>query len=217
LIYRPLVRRAVAAVDDLVQRARERLGEGAFSDARAAVDEAFGLAPDDPAVRTLYQDVHLAHAIRLSREARERRRQEIEARGRPGEAFEDSDAVKAVFREMVEAFDRVLAVNPDHAKAHGLKGQTLVRLDRGNRPAALAEYDAAIRALEATLPEGPARETGRRNLLGDRRRIEVPCEWCDDTGFCTECGGGGWRSLLGVRLRCDACNGHGICKRCGVL
>ena len=207
----------MAAVDDLLARAEGHLEKGEFPEARAAIDAAFGEDPNDGRVRDFYGKVYLAHGIRLAGVARERRRQEIEVRGRPGEPFEDSDDVKAVFREEVETFDRVLAANPNDGKAWALKAQALFRLDRANRPAALAAYDAAVRALEATVPEGPARETGRRNLARDRRRIEVPCKACDDTCFCPECSGSGWRSVLGFRKKCEACLGHGICKRCGVL
>lgn len=191
---------------------------GKFPEAKAAVDEAFDRYPGDAGLKELYANVYLAHGIRLSGVAREMRRQEIDARGKPGEPYEDSDLVKAVFREMIDAFDRVLAVDPNHAKALSLKAQAMFRLDRASRQAALAVYDEAVRALERTLPPDSASlETGRRNLLAARRRIERPCEWCDDTGFCTECGGSGWRTFLGFRRKCEACLGHGTCKRCGVL
>ena len=208
---------APVAVDDLVGAVKDHLAAARFPEARAAADRAFGEAPDAPEVREVYAAVYLAHGSRLSGEARNKRREEIQARGRPGEPFEDSDAVRAAFRDALAAFDRVLAAEPDHAKALALKAQLLFRVDRANRAQALAAYDRAVRALEATVPEGRARETGRKNLLRDRRRIEKPCDWCDDTGFCTECSGSGSRSLLGFRRRCDACLGHGICKKCGVL
>jgi len=205
------------AVEELLRRAQESLANGRFPEAKAAADEAFALDATDPRVRELYGNVYLAHGIRLSGEARERRRKEIEGHGTPGESFEDSEAVAATFREVVGAFDRVLAVDPDHVKALSLKAQALFRIDRGNRAAALAAYDRAVAALEATVPAGAVRETGRKNLMRDRRRIEAPCPACDDTGFCPECAGSGWRRTLGFRRRCEACLGHGICKRCGVL
>jgi len=207
----------VAGLDELLARAKAHLDGGRFPEAKAAVQEAFDLDPKDEGVREAYGNVYLAHGIRLSGAAREMRRREIDARGTPGEAFEDSDAVKAVFRETIEAFDRVLAANPDHAKALSLKAEALFRLDRANRAQALAAYDDAITALERTLPPGPALDRGRRNLGMGRRRIERPCERCDDTGFCAECGGSGWRTVLGFRKKCEACLGHGVCKRCGVL
>lgn len=209
--------RDVAAIEDLARKAQGHLESGQFEAAKAAVDEAWTLAPGDDRLRDLYANVYLAHGIRLSGIAREMRRKEIEAGGKPGETFEDSEAVKAVFREMIAAFDRVLAVDPNHTKALSLKAQALFRMDRGNRAAALAVYEEAMRALERTVPPGPALETGKRNLTTARRRIERPCDWCDDTGFCTECGGTGWRTTLGFRRKCDACLGHGTCKRCGVL
>jgi tetratricopeptide (TPR) repeat protein len=162
--------------------------------------------------------VYLAHAIRLAGLAREMRRKDIEARGKPGELFEESDEVQRTFRDALDAFDRVLAVDANHAKGWSMKAQALFRQDRGNRPEALAAYDQAVQALERSLPEGgPQLEKGRRTLLRGRRQIERPCDSCDDTGFCTECGGSGWRSTLGFRRRCEACLGHGVCKRCGVL
>ena len=204
-------------MEESLAQAREHLQAGRFREALTAVGEAFALAPTDARIVAMYESVYLAHGIRLSGLARGRRRQEIETRGRPGEVFEDSEEVRAVFRESMDAFDRVLAVNPSHAKAFSLKAQVLFRIDRANRAQALALYDAAVKAIEATVPEGPAREAGRRNLLRDRRRIEAPCERCDDTGFCPECGGSGWRSLFRLRRKCEACLGHGTCKRCGVL
>jgi len=209
--------RAPVAVDELVRAVKDHLAAARFPQARASADEAFGEAPDSPEVRVVYAAVYLAHGSRLAGDARAKRRAEIEARGRPGEVFEDGDAVRAAFRDALAAFDRVLAAEPNHAKALALKAQLLFRIDRADRARALATYDLAVKALEATVPEGPAREAGRKNLLRDRRRIEGPCDWCDDTGFCTECNGSGSRFLLGFRRRCDACLGHGVCKRCGVL
>ena len=207
----------MADLEAILKTAEAHLAVGRFAEARAAAEEAFALAPGDGRVRELYANVWLAQGIRLAGSARERRRQEIEERGRPGEPFEDSEQVRSLFAEVIEAFDRVLAVNPNHAKAWSLKAQVLFRIDRSNRTAALAAYDSAVRALEGSVPEGPSRETGRRNLERDRRRIEAPCKACEDTGFCPECGGSGWRSTLGFRRKCEACLGHGICKRCGVL
>ncbi len=207
----------MAAIEELLRKAEGHLTIGQFQEAKAAAEEAFALAPGDERVREIYGNVYLAHAIRVSGSVRETRRSEIEARGKPGEAFEDSEGVKSAFREIIGAFDRVLAANPDHVKALSLKAQALFRLDRANRADALAVYDEALRALERTVPAGRSLETGRRNLLSARRRIERPCEWCDDTGLCTECAGSGWRTVLGFRKRCEACLGHGICKRCGVL
>ena len=204
-------------LEDALDRAQRHLVAGRFPEAKAAVDEAFAISPSDDRVRGQYETVYLAHGIRLSGVARERRRAEIERRGRPGEVGRESDDVRNVFRDVLLAFDRVLAVNPTHAKALALKAQVLFRIDRENREQALALYAMATQAIEATVPEGPARETGRRNLLRDRRRIEAPCRWCDDTGFCPECGGSGWRTVLGFRKKCEACLGHGTCKRCGVL
>lgn len=207
----------MAALEELLRKAEGHLTIGQFPEAKAAIEEAFALARGDERVREIYANVYLAHGIRMSGIVREARRSEIEARGNPGEAFEDSDAVKTAFREVIGAFDRVLAANPDHVKALSLKAQALFRLDRSNRAEALAVYDEALKALERTVPAGGSLETGRRNLLSGRRRIERPCEWCDDTGFCTECGGSGWRTVLGFRKPCEACIGHGVCKRCGVL
>ena len=205
------------AVDEALRAVKDHLAAARFPEARAAADEAFASVPDDPGVREMYGAVYLAHASRLAGDARGKRRQEIEARGRPGEAFQDGEVVRAAFRDALAAFDCVLAAEPNHAKALALRAQFLFRIDRANRPEALAAYDLAVKALEATVPEGPARDVGRKNLLRDRRRIERPCDWCDDTGFCTECAGSGFRSLLGFRRKCDACLGHGVCKKCGVL
>lgn len=207
----------MAAVEELVHEAEARLRAGRFEEARAAVDEAHAANPGDARVQELVANVYLAHGIRLAGAARELRRKEIEARGVPGQPFEDSDNVKMMFRDVLAAFDRVLAVHPNHAKAWSLKAQALFRIDRANRTAALAAYGSAAKAIEASVPEGTARQAGLKNLLRDRRRIELPCGRCDDTGFCPECGGSGWRTILGFRRKCEACLGHGICKRCGVL
>jgi len=207
----------VTDIEDLLAQVQTHFASGQFLEARATIQEAFDLDPLNDRVREAYQNVYLAHGIRLSGVARELRRQEIDARGRPGEAFEDSDRVKAVFREVLGAFDKVLAANPDHVKGLSLKAEALFRFDRANRPQALAAYDAAIGALQRSVPAGSVREKGERNLGMGRRRIERPCERCDDTGFCAECGGSGWRTVLGFRKKCEACLGHGVCKRCGVL
>ena len=208
----------MADVDDLLVQAQDHLNAGRFSEAKVACDEAFASFPEDPRVRAMVANLYLAHGIRLSGLARELRRKEIDARGKPGELFEDGEAVARTFRDALDAFDRVLAVDADHVKAWSLKAQALFRQDRVNRPAALAAYDEAVRALERTLPEGsPGLEKGRRTLVRGRRQIERACDWCDDTGFCTECGGSGWRSTLGFRRMCETCLGKGICKRCGVL
>ena len=213
-----MVASAVADLEDLLKRAQDHLVAGRFSEAKASADEAFASFPDESRVREMLASLYLAHGIRLSGLAREMRRKEIETRGKPGELFEDSEAVRDVFCEVLAAFERVLAVDPGHVKAWSFKAQALFRLDRANRPAALAAYDEAVRALERTVPAGSrALEAGKRTLLRGRRQIERPCDACDDTGFCTECGGGGWRVTLGFRRKCDACLGHGICKRCGVL
>lgn len=205
----------MASAEEFLERARALLQEGTFEEARAVLDEGIAVHGEDARLRDLYEGVHLALGIRLAAEAREMRRREIEARGAPGEAFEDSEAARASFEDALAAFNRVLAVNPGHVKALTLKAQTMFRLDRGNRDAALDLYAEATRALDAA--GGPEREAGRRNLLRDRRQIEMPCEWCDDTGFCTECGGAGWKTTLRIRRKCDACLGHGVCRRCGVL
>ena len=208
----------MADVEDLLKRAQDHLAAGRFPEAKAVCDEGLASFPEDADVREMYSNLHLAHGIRLSGLVREMRRKEIEARGKPGELFEDGDAVQATFRDALDAFDRVLAVDADHVKAWSIKAHSLFRQDRANRPAALAAYDEAVRALERTLPAGsPALETGRRTLLRGRRQIERPCDLCDDTGFCTECGGSGWRSTLGFRRKCETCLSQGICKRCGVL
>jgi len=207
----------VAALDALLERVQQHLAHAEFAEAKAAADDAFSSAPNDERVRAMYANLNLAHGIRLVSQAVDRRAREIDERGRPGQPFEDSEAVQGIFRDALLAFDRVLAVDPDHLKALSLKAQALFRIDRGQRAHALGLYDEAARALERTLSDESARETARRNVLGARRRIETPCEWCDDTGFCPECTGSGWRTVLGFRRKCEACLGHGICKRCGVL
>lgn len=205
-------------VDDLLERAQDHLTAGHFPEARALVEEAHAGFPSDSRVNELYSNVYLAHGIRLTGLAREARRKEIEARGKPGEMFEDSEPVVLLFHQAIDAFDRVLEASPDNPKAWSLKGQALFRMDRVHREAALAAYDEAVSALERSLSaDHPGLESGRRALLRGRRQIERPCALCDDTGFCPECGGGGWRVTLGFRRKCDACLGHGVCKRCGVL
>lgn len=203
--------------EDRIRAIQEALGARRFAEARAAADSALSAHPGDPQVREAFANVYLAHGIRLSAEARETRRRAIDAHGVPGQPFEDPAEVRSLFEETLAAFDRVLAVDPRHVKAMSLKAQALYRLDRSQRGRALEMYDEALSALEANVPEGPVRETGRRNLLRARARIARPCDWCDETGFCVECAGSGWRRTLGLRRRCEACLGHGVCKRCGIL
>lgn len=207
----------VASAEDVLAAAQRHLAEGAFLAAKAVLDEALDRHPDEAEVRELYANVYLAHGIRLSGEARETRRREIESRGRPGETFEDSEDVQGLFRESVSAFDCVLAVDPTHVKAMTLKAQVLFRLDRENREVACNLYEEGIRALETTTSDEEARASAEKNLRRALRQIEAPCERCDDTGFCTECTGSGCRTTLGIRRMCEACWGHGVCRSCGVL
>ena len=88
-----------------------------------------------------------------------------------------------------------------------LKAALLFRRDReSGRPAALA----ILRGLSAADPSN-------KQVPFTIRKIERPCERCDDTGFCPHCKGRGQRRFLRMDRKCERCYGRGICPACGVL
>src|SRR6267378_3956213 len=92
-------------------------------------------------------------------------------------------------------------------KAREARRTDLFRRDRGpGRPAALA-----------ILQELAAADPANKQVPFTIRKIERPCERCDDTGFCPHCKGRGLRRTLGFERKCERCYGRGICPACGVL
>ncbi len=190
------------------ERARKAVDAGRFEDAIAASEEAHRLEPEDGPIRELYVGLHLACGVRLSAAARDLRRQAIVGRNIPvGEEFQDSDPVKAAFQRALDAFDAVLAVDPQNEKALTMKASTLHRFDRsGRREEALG----LLRRISEAHPEN-------RQVRLVIRKVERPCEECSDTGFCPHCGGRGTRTVLRFKGKCERCWGQGICLKCGVL
>ncbi len=188
--------------------AQRSLEEGRFDDARRSIEDAFALHPEDEKVVELYQQILLADGVRLTRVARDLRRDEIRAlEKRERGSHRDSDDVREAFLKALESFDKVLMANPRNSKALMLKSGTLDRMDRpGNREEVLALFDQAL----AIHPDN-------EELLYARGRILGPCSHCGGPGFCADCQGSGEVSGLFVRRRCPSCKGSGVCVHCGLF
>jgi tetratricopeptide (TPR) repeat protein len=190
------------------EEAKAALERGAFEEALSLSEAAQSEQPEDPQARELYAVTHLAKAIRLSDKAREARRTDLLRREIDYDVeFQDTPEVSQVFEEALAAIEDVLRVDPDHWKAKMLKAALLFRRDRGSgRPAALA----ILQGLSAADP-------ANKQVPFTIRKIERPCERCDDTGFCPHCKGRGLRRTLGFERKCERCYGRGICPACGLL
>ncbi len=192
----------------LLIEAQRALEEGRFEDAKRAIEDAFDSHPTDERVLELYQQILLADGVRLTRQARDLRRDEIRSlakRARP--SYADSPTVEAAFERAIESFDKVLAANPRNSKAMMLKGGALDRMDRkGRRPELLALFEKALEV-----------HPDNEELLYARARIVGPCGHCGDTGFCSECQGSGEVAALFLRGGCPTCKGSGVCTHCGLF
>jgi len=192
----------------LYERARQAIDAGRFEEAKDSIDEALATDPSDGPTRELYAGLHLAAAVKAGARARELRRKSIADRGIGyDEEFSDTEETGRAFEEAIAEFDRVLQVDPGHEKALMLKAAALHRFDRAGR------RDEAAEAIRRVLAVNPKNQQATLAL----RKIERVCERCSDTGFCTHCGGRGFRTLLGVQRKCRECWGQGICLRCGLL
>jgi tetratricopeptide (TPR) repeat protein len=191
-----------------LDEAKAALERGAFEEALNLSEAARSEQPGDPQARELYVVTHLAKAIRLSEKAREARRVDLLRREiEYDEEFQDAPEVSQVFDEALAAIEDVLRVDPGHWKAKMLKAALLFRRDRGSgRPAALA-----------ILQELAAADPANKQVPFTIRKIERPCDRCDDTGFCPHCKGRGLRRTLGFERKCERCYGRGICPACGLL
>jgi tetratricopeptide (TPR) repeat protein len=191
-----------------VVRAQRSLEAGRFEDAREAIETGYALEPDDERVRDFYQQILMADGVRLTRQARDMRRDEIRALSkRDRGSYADSAQVRRAFEEALKSMDKVLAVNPDNAKALMLKAGILDRMDRnGRRQEVMALFDRALKV-----------HPGNEELLYARERIVRACGTCGDTGLCPDCKGAGEVSALRIRSRCPSCKGSGICTRCGIF
>jgi tetratricopeptide (TPR) repeat protein len=190
------------------ERSRKAVDAGRFEEAIASAGEAHRLDPEDGPIRELYVGLHLARGVKLSATARDLRRQAIVERDiSVGEEFQDSEPVKAAFQRALDAFDAVLAVEPDNDKALMMKASTLHRFDRaGRREEALG----LLRRISDAHPEN-------RQVKLVIRKVERKCEECSDSGFCPHCGGRGTRTRFRIKSKCERCWGQGICLKCGVL
>jgi len=191
-----------------LDEAKAALERGAFEEALRLVEVAHTEAPDDAQTRELYAVTHLAKAIRLSETARKARQAALERREIDyEEEFEDDPQVSQTFDDALAAIEDVLRVEPTHWKARMLKATLLFRRDRrSGRPQALS-----------ILQELAAAEPTNKQVPFTIRKIERPCERCDDTGFCPHCKGRGQRRFLRLDRKCERCYGRGICPACGVL
>ena len=191
-----------------LDEAKAALDRGDFDGAYRLVTEAVADHPDDPEARELYAVTHLAKAIRLSENAREARQIDLRRRAIDyDQEFRDSPDVDRAFDEALAAIDDVLRIEPAHWKARMLKATLLFRRDReSGRPAALA-----------ILQDLASSEPANKQVPFAIRKIERPCDRCEDSGFCPHCKGRGERRFLGVDRKCERCYGRGICPACGVL
>ncbi len=194
--------------DDLLAPVKAALERSAPDEALTLVDQIRGDHPGDPEVREMYAALHLARAIRLSSQARERRRQDIVARDIPYDVeFEDGPEAAKAFDAAAAAIDEVLAVDPEHEKALMMKASLAFRRNRDKgRP-------EALEILQGIAAANPA----NRQVLYTIKKISKPCERCSDSGFCPRCRGRGSKRRLGIETKCEACHGQGICLVCGVL
>jgi tetratricopeptide (TPR) repeat protein len=188
--------------------AKAALERGAFEEALHLSEAAQSEMPEDPQARELYAVTHLAKAIRLSEKAREARRTDLLRREIDYDVeFQDVPEVSQAFDDALAIIEDVLRVDPSHWKARMLEAALLFRRDRGaGRPAALA-----------ILQELATADPANKQVPFTIRKIERPCERCDDTGFCPHCKGRGLRRTLGFERKCERCYGRGICPACGVL
>lgn len=192
----------------LLIEAQRSLEEGRFEDAKRAIEDALSSHPGDERVLELYQQILLADGVRLTRQARDLRRDEIRALAKRDRAsYADGPEVEAAFEHAIKSFDKVLAANPKNSKAMMLKGGALDRMDReGRRPELLALFE---RALEI--------HPDNEELLYARSRIVGPCSHCGDSGFCGGCHGSGEVTALFLRSSCPSCKGSGVCTHCGLF
>lgn len=198
---------AEEATEHLV-RAQRFLEAQAFEEAREAVRAGFQAAPEDPQVRDVYKQIHMADGIRRNRRARDLRRDEIRSTRKGDRAgYVDTPRVRQAFEAAVASLDRVLEVDPENAKVLMLKAGVLDRMDRrGNRERVVALFERAL-----------ALAPGNEEIGYARDRVLVPCRSCRDTGFCPDCRGAGEVAALLLRSVCPTCSGQGICFRCGLF
>ncbi len=192
----------------LLTEAQRALEAGQFEDAKRVIEDAYAQHPHDEKVLELYQQILLADGVRLSRRARDLRRDGIKALDKRDRAsFSDGEDVRAAFERSIESFDKILAANPENSKALMLKAGALDRMDRegmGEEVSALFE-----RALEL--------HPDNEEILYARSRIMGACQHCGGSGFCGECKGSGEVSAVFMRGACPACKGSGVCTHCGLF
>ncbi|MFQ5920345.1 MAG: hypothetical protein ACE5I4_09940 [Thermoplasmata archaeon] len=192
----------------LLTRAQRSLEAQRFEQARVAIVEGQARFPDNDKVRDLFQQIHLADGVRRHRRAQDLRRDEIRGLGKAERAaYRDSDRVTEEFREAVAGLDRVLTLEPNHAKAMMLKAGVLDRMDRAGTRGEV--QDLLTKALSLH-PENA-------ELLFAWDRLAAPCPHCQDTGICPDCQGAGEISAFLVRHICPTCKGRGGCRRCGLF
>ncbi len=192
----------------ILTRTQRSLEAQQFEEAKAAIVEGQARFPSNDKVRDLFQQIHLADGIRRHRRAQDLRRDEIrdlEKKERAG--YRDSDRVVEEFRGATTSLDKVLDLEPDHAKAMMLKAGVLDRMDRvGTRE-----------EVQDLLNKALSLHPDNAELVFARDRLSVPCPHCQDTGACPACQGAGEISALVLRRVCPTCKGHGACRRCGLF
>ncbi len=192
----------------ILTQAQRSLEAQQFEDARVAIQEGQARFPDNDKVRDLYQQIHLADGVRRHRVAQDLRRDEIRALGKKDRsAYRNTSQVTAEFRASVASLDRVLAVEPIHAKAMMLKAGVLDRMDRQGTRGEVRQL------LEKALSLHP----GNAELRFAQDRLSIACPHCEDSGMCPDCKGAGEVSALVVTRTCPTCKGRGACRRCGLF
>jgi tetratricopeptide (TPR) repeat protein len=189
-------------------RAQRHLDLGEFDRAREWVERGYEADPTDPKVKQLYEHVLLADAIRQARKARDLRRDALREGGRRGPGPDAAHhGVDRAFRRALEAFDKVLALNPTNVKAIVMKGATLHRMDRhGSRDTVVELYNSALAA-------NPDSEELKYAI----RMVDLRCGQCSNSGFCRTCGGRGQVSAVLFKSTCPSCRGSGVCTKCGII
>ncbi len=204
---------AVATADPDVRgyllKAQRHLEAGQFEAAREAIERGYERDPADRSIREMFQQVLFAYGIRQARRGRDLRRDSLRGLGRRPKDWAPSDTpeVQEAFQRALDCFERVLQVNPGHAKAVMMKGATLYRMDRHGRR-------AEVRLIyQRALESAPDSQELRYALdMIDRR-----CGSCRDTGQCLNCGGTGQVSAIVFRSTCPQCRGSGVCPKCAIL
>ncbi|MDX1535107.1 MAG: hypothetical protein R3291_05760, partial [Thermoplasmata archaeon] len=113
----------------VLTRAQRSLESQRFEEALSVIEEGQARFPENEKVRDLYLQIHLADGVRRHRRAQDLRRDDIRAtRKKDRSEYRDGTEITRAFQEAIGSLDRVLAIQPDHAKALMLKAGVLDRM-----------------------------------------------------------------------------------------